>query len=427
MQKVLLFSALLIAGLVGSQVLPHLFADYSTAGLVIRLLTMVGLGFIMIHVGYEFEIDKSNPGKYAWDYIVAATAAAFPWVFCALYLVFAMVSREGWASGDVWKEVLLASRFTSPTSAGVLFSMLAAAGLGATWLFQKARVLAIFDDLDTVLLLIPLQIAMVGFRWQLIVILFIVAVLLGLAWRYLHEKSIPVTWPWVLGYAVVMTALIEGFYFATAAIDPAFPIHIEILLPAFALGCMMARPSDQIDPHANDALEGELLGPVESSEQRASTVVAACFMCLVGLSMPVFVGADQGGGEETTSHLIGGALKRMTHEIGWGMVAFHVLMATLLSNLGKMFPAFCYRNEAPFRERLALAVGMWPRGEVGAGVLVLSLSYGIGGPVMLVAMLCLAVNLLCTGLFIIVIKRLIAAPPENSPGDGAGEAVGGPA
>jgi hypothetical protein len=44
---------------------------------------------------------------------------------------------------------------------------------------------------------------------------------------------------------------------------------------------------------------------------------------------------------------------------------------------------------------------------VGGGVLVLSLSYGIGGPVMLVAMLSLALNLLLTGVFILIIRRLI--------------------
>ena len=62
---------------------------------------------------------------------------------------------------------MLAGRFAAPTSAGVLFSMLAAAGLGATWLFRKARILAIFDDLDTVLLMIPLKMLMVGLAWQL--------------------------------------------------------------------------------------------------------------------------------------------------------------------------------------------------------------------------------------------------------------------
>jgi hypothetical protein len=51
---------------------------------------------------------------------------------------------------------------------------------------------------------------------------------------------------------------------------------------------------------------------------------------------------------------------------------------------------------------------MFPRGEVGAGVLVISLSYGIGGPIITVALLSLAVNLLCTGLFILVVKKLLA-------------------
>jgi hypothetical protein len=34
-------------------------------------------------------------------------------------------------------------------------------------MFRKARILAIFDDLDTILLMVPLTILLVGFRWQL--------------------------------------------------------------------------------------------------------------------------------------------------------------------------------------------------------------------------------------------------------------------
>jgi hypothetical protein len=60
---------------------------------------------------------------------------------------------------------------------------------------------------------------------------------------------------------------------------------------------------------------------------------------------------------------------------------------------------------------LALAIGMWPRGEVGAGVLVISLSYGIGGPIVTVAMLSLALNLLLTGFFILVVKKLMQTRP----------------
>lgn len=41
-------------------------------------LTMTGLAFLMIHVGFEFHIDKSNLRQYGWDYVVAVTAASFP-------------------------------------------------------------------------------------------------------------------------------------------------------------------------------------------------------------------------------------------------------------------------------------------------------------------------------------------------------------
>ena len=107
---------------------------------------MICLGFIMIEVGLDFTINKKDLKRYGWDYIVAAGAAAFPWIFCALYFI-AIFKME-------WTDALLVGRFAAPTSAGVLFAMLTGAGLGATWLFYKARILAIFDDLDTILFLI---------------------------------------------------------------------------------------------------------------------------------------------------------------------------------------------------------------------------------------------------------------------------------
>ena len=68
MKKVLVFSLLLILGLVGSQYLYLLGTGESAAREVVRLLTMCLLGFIMIHVGYEFEIDKSRLRTYGIDY-----------------------------------------------------------------------------------------------------------------------------------------------------------------------------------------------------------------------------------------------------------------------------------------------------------------------------------------------------------------------
>ena len=44
---------------------------------------------------------------------------------------------------------------------------LAALKLKESWIYRKIQVLAIFDDLDTILLMIPLQILMIGLRWQM--------------------------------------------------------------------------------------------------------------------------------------------------------------------------------------------------------------------------------------------------------------------
>lgn len=94
-------------------------------------------------------------------------------------------------------------------------------------------------------------------------------------------------------------------------------------------------------------------------------------------------------------------------DMSWETILFHVFMVTLLSNIGKIMPAFYYRDEASWQERLAVAVAMFPRGEVGAGVLIISMSYGIGGMILTVSMLSLALNLLLTGLFIVIVKRLL--------------------
>ncbi|MDX9856815.1 MAG: sodium:proton antiporter [candidate division Zixibacteria bacterium] len=395
MKKVLLFSILLILGLIASQYTSSLGESEGSVREIIRLLTMFLLGFIMIHVGYEFEIDRRNLRGYGADYGIAATAAAFPWIFCALYFVFVLSPPSDWGSFDAWTESLLASRFAAPTSAGVLFSMLAAAGLSATWYFRKVRILAIFDDLDTVLLMIPLKMLIVGLRWQLGVVIIFMVIMLWLAWKYMHKTRIPVTWPWVLGYAGAITIVSELIYKGSLIIDDVVPVHIEVLLPAFVLGCMMARPTGQ-DPHADDIRDGHQEGPESPEEQRVSTIVSGAFMVLVGLSMPAIILSGEGS---------------MT----WSMIALHVILLTLLANLGKMFPLFVYRREAHWRERLAICIGMWPRGEVGAGVLIISLGYGIGGDMVTIAALSLALNLLLTGIFILIVKRLLAGVPAAFP------------
>lgn len=391
MKKVLLFSVLLVAGLVISQFMDVLTGGSVVVGETVRILTMLMLGFIMIHVGYEFEIDRSRLKSYGFDYLVAATAAAFPWIFASVYFVFVFYEPSQWGIFNTWTEALLAGRFAAPTSAGVLFSMLAAAGLSATWYFKKIRILAIFDDLDTVLLMIPLKMLIVGLRWQLGVIVIIMLIQLWLAWKYMHKAKIPTSWPWVLGYATTISLLSEIIYKISKMFSDVVPIHIEVLLPAFVLGCVMARPIGQ-DPHRDDMREGHQEGPESPDEQKAATIISAIFMVLVGLSMPA-ISLESGN---------------------WSWIVIHVLVITALSNIGKMFPLFVYRKEARFKERLAICVGMWPRGEVGAGVLIISLGYGIGGDMVTVAALSLALNLLFTGVFIIIVKRLLGSTPSSS-------------
>jgi Kef-type K+ transport system membrane component KefB len=295
-----------------------------------------------------------------------------------------------WGAFDTWTQALWAGRFAAPTSAGVLFSMLAAAGLSATWYFRKVRILAIFDDLDTVLLMIPLKMMIVGLRWELAAIVFFMVVMLWLAWQYLHRWRIPVTWPWVLGYAVGIAAVSEIIYRLSMVFGDVVPIHIEVLLPAFVLGCMMAHPAGH-DPHVDDCREGHQEGPEAPEEQKATTIISAGFMVLVGLSMPPIV----------------------INSGNWQWIAWHGAVITALANLGKMFPLFVYRKEAHWKERLAICIGMWPRGEVGAGVLIISLGYGIGGDMVTVAALSLALNLLLTGVFILIVKWLLNSAPAN--------------
>jgi Kef-type K+ transport system membrane component KefB len=173
-------------------------------------------------------------------------------------------------------------------------------------------------------------------------------------------------------------------------VDDIVPIHIEVLLPAFVLGCMLARPLGT-DPHRDDVREGHQEGPEGSTEQKVSGIVSGVFMILVGLSMPALDSIMTSDGP------------------GWGRIALHVVLVTVLANAGKMFPTFVYRSEATLRERMAISIGMWPRGEVGAGVLILSLGYGIGGPMIVVAALSLALNLVLTGAFIAMVKGLLRA------------------
>src|ERR1700689_1152826 len=173
MYKVFTYSLLMILGIVLSQAV-----DLTPVSHVLKFLTIVVLGYIMIEVGLEFTLDKTKLKSYGKDYLIAMTAATFPWILCSLYF---------WSFFDIdLTKAAIVGRFAAPTSAGVLFTMLAAAGLASTWVFKKARILAIFDDLDTVLLIVPLQMIHLGLDWHAFMLLLIIILLLIIAYRYLH-------------------------------------------------------------------------------------------------------------------------------------------------------------------------------------------------------------------------------------------------
>ncbi len=384
MKKVLTFSMLFVLGLVASQVLPGTLGErYPTFQAGATAFLYICLSYIMINVGREFEIDKKRWKSYAEDYFIAMATAAVPWLLIALYYMFVLLPATWWGDGGAWKENLLLSRFAAPTSAGILFTMLAACNLKKSWMYRKIQVLAIFDDLDTILLMIPLQIMMIGLRWQLFVVVMLVVLLLWFGWKRLNRYDIGQGWPALLLWSVVIFGatqliyLLSKYYYGEQG-----SIHIEVLLPAFVLGMVMK-------PQYNDSW----------ADRRASSAVSFLFMFLVGLSMPLFV--DMGSDAAAASTSVTASQPMMS----WGMIALHVVAVSLLSNAGKLFPVFFYRDRK-LSERLALAVGMFTRGEVGAGVIFIALGYNIGGPALVISVLTLVLNLVLTGVFVLWVKRL---------------------
>ena len=385
MRKVLSFSLFLMLGLVASQLLPGLlgpaYAPFKSAS---DTLLYICLGFIMINVGREFEIDKSRWRNYTADYFIAMATAALPWLLIVLYYVFVLLPADLWSSADAWKENLLLSRFAAPTSAGILFTMLAALHLQQSWIYRKIQVLAIFDDLDTILLMIPLQILMIGLKWQMFAIVAVVVVLLAAGWRWQALWNVRQDWKRILALSVAVCAVTQGIYLATAHwYGPENSIHIEVLLPAFVIGMLMRHR------HLDTP-----------TERRVATGISFLFMLLVGLSMPRVTGAA-GDALTAAATSVTGAQPMMP----WGVVALHVVAVSVLSNVGKLVPLLFYRDRR-MSERLALSVGMFTRGEVGAGVIFIALGYNLGGPALVISVLTLVLNLILTGGFVVWVRRL---------------------
>jgi len=180
----------------------------------------------------------------------------------------------------------------------------------------------------------------------------------------------------VYGSTLLIYTLTKHFFGAKGA------IHIEVLLPAFIFGMVIK----------NRHVGGK-------REERIATIVSLVFMLLVGMSMPLI--DMSGSAPEGDNNSIIATIPMMS---GWE-IALHVLVVTLLSNIGKLAP-MCFYRDRSLTERFALSVGMFTRGEVGAGVIFIALGYNIGGPVLLISVLALVLNLMLTIGFVYVVKRL---------------------
>ena len=101
--------------------------------------------------------------------------------------------------------------------------------------------------------MVPLKVIVVGLRWELSIDLGVVVLCFGLIWRYLHRLPLPCSWRWTMGYATAVAFVCEMTHIATSdpALDPADVIetvHLEVLLPAFTIGCVVRAGHTSQEP-----------------------------------------------------------------------------------------------------------------------------------------------------------------------------------
>ena len=223
---------------------------------------------------------------------------------------------------------------------------------------------------------------MIGLHWQMGVILFVVIGLMWFGWKKMSTYQLRQDWWAILIYAIIVFGLTHIIYVITKhyfGADDA--LHVEVLLPAFVLGMVIKRE------HKSAKMD-----------EGITTAISLLFMLLVGMSMPQI---------SASAHVTDGSIMSSQPMPSWGMIALHVLAVSVLSNVGKLVPMLFYRNHS-IRERLALSIGMFTRGEVGAGVIFIALGYSIGGAALLISVLTLVFNLVLTGGFVLIVKRLVA-------------------
>lgn len=340
MVQVYVLSGALILGIALAQMI-----NLGSSSSVILFLVDVLLGYIMIQVGQSFILKKRAWKKHLTDYSVAMLAATVPWLLCFafFYLMF----------GN-WKQMLILSRFAAPTSSGILFAMLIAAGLKRTWFYEKIKDLAIFDDLDTIILLIPLQFLFRGTLFTLTSVVVITTLLMLLACRYMHKLALRVSLVYMLIYSLILVVVLYLLQYL-------LHVELEILLPGFILGMLLVIPKY-----------------FQENKKRTELVLKVLFMFFVGILFP----------------------KLHFEQFTFKEFVFDVVVVFILSNLGKCVAFFAYSKQASVKERLALSIGLFPRGELSLGIIALCIELGLHPKAIALAGFSLALNLCFKGVFV---------------------------
>lgn len=342
MKLVYFLTVALIIGILFSQIFD---LEFIQTHLVIG--TDILLGYIMMEVGRDFVFDKKHYRSYIQDFTVATIAAIIPWILCFIYLWIVFY--------PLWKPTLFLSLFAAPTSSGILFTMLVSAGVGTTWCYKKIKHIAVFDDLDTILLLIPLQFLFHGSFVTLATVVICLIILCVIAVVYFHRLHLKSEGPYLLVYAVALTALL-------GASHRFFHVDLEILLFAFIFGMLLAKS------HAKPT----------KNEVRLDRVLKVVFMLCVGLIFP----------------------KTRLTQFSYSEIILHVCVITVLSSVGKFVAFFFYKKHASFQERMALCIALLPRGELSAGIIAIGIIFKMPPAIIAITGLSLAVNLCFKGVLI---------------------------
>merc|ERR1719221_729230 len=111
----------------------------------------------------------------------------------------------------------------------------------------------------------------------------------------MHKLRVSIAWPAICCYAAGVAAICELVHFVTHSelTDPndlADTIHLEVLLPAFTVGCIIKHEHAEHDGHKIQRLDSLSLMTrcFDGALIKSDTVkmsISAVFMVLVGFSM----------------------------------------------------------------------------------------------------------------------------------------------